>query len=161
VSERPLTTMSVEIRTATASDSGPIGDLISEFHVYLRGLGDSTEFRFGAKAYVRDGFGDNPAFAGLVAETDHTIVGYALYHEGYETDQGRRVVHLIDLYVHEAWRRRGIGRALLQRVAELGRERGAQVVLWSVYKPNELAAHFYEQLGARYVTGLHWMALDI
>ena len=153
--------MSVEIRTATASDSGSIGDLISEFQAYLRGLGDSTEFGFGANVYVRDGFGENAAFSGLVAETDRTIVGYALYHDGYETDRGRRVLHLIDLYVQQRWRRRGIGGALMRRAAELGRERGAQVMLWSVYKPNELAARFYEQCGARYITGLHWMVLDI
>jgi ribosomal protein S18 acetylase RimI-like enzyme len=151
----------INIRTATAADSGPIGDLISEFQAYLRGLGDRTEFGFGASAYLRDGFGDSPAFEGLVAEVGQAIVGYALYHHGYDTDRGRRVLHLIDLYVPETWRRQGIGEALVRRVAEAGRAHGAEVMLWSVYKPNEMAMHFYERLGARYVENLRWMALDI
>src|SRR5207245_3960086 len=108
----------------------------------------------GGGGWLRDGFGDDPAFKGVVGEASHTIVGYALYHDGYETDRGRRIVHLIDLYVQEAWRQRGIGKALVRRVADLGRGRGAQAMLWSVYKPNELAARFYERLGARYITGL-------
>jgi hypothetical protein len=31
----------------------------------------------------------------------------------------------------------------------------------SVYKPNALAAAFYERLGARYTADLVWMTLDI
>jgi ribosomal protein S18 acetylase RimI-like enzyme len=153
--------MRISIRTATASDSGPIGDLVSEFQAYLRGLGDRTEFGFGASAYVRDGFGASPAFEGLVAEIGEAIVGYALYHHGYDTDRGQRVVHLIDLYVREASRRQGVGEALVRRVAKVGQAHGAEVILWSVYKPNEMAARFYERLGARYIEDLHWMALDI
>ena len=153
--------MDISIRTATASDSESIGALISEFQAYLRKLGDRTEFRFGSSAYLRDGFGDSPAFQGLVAEVGKAIVGYALYHHGYDTDHGRRVLHLIDLYVQETWRRQGIGEALMRRVAEAGRAHRAQVMLWSVYKPNTTATSFYERLGARYVEDLHWMALDI
>ncbi len=153
--------MTIDIRTATASDSPAIGALASEFHTYLRSLGDPTEFRFGADAYLRDGFGPKPAFDGLVAEAFGIIVGYALFHDGYETDRGRRVIHLIDLYVQESRRRQGIGNALLRRVADVGQGRGAEILNWSVYKPNELAARFYEKLGARYITGLHWMVLDI
>lgn len=110
----------------------------------------------------RDGFGERAAFAGVVAEVDDAVVGYVLYHDGYETDRGRRLVHLIDLYVHKGARRRGVGRALMQRVAELGRDRGAEIVFWSVYKPNTLASAFYERVGARYAaTDLIWMSLDL
>ena len=149
------------IRPARESDADAIGTLAAEFQAYLRDLGDRTEFAWGAREYLRDGFGDRAAFAGVVAELDGQVVGYALYHDGYETDRGRRLVHLIDLYVQEGARRRGVGRALMDQVAELGRARGAEIILWSVYKPNALAAVFYERLGARYTSDLVWMALDI
>ena len=135
--------------------------LALEFQKYLRGLGDPTNFNFGADTYLRDGFGPRPAFQGLVAEASNTVVGYALFHDGYDTDRGRRVIHLIDLYVQETQRRQGIGKALVRRVVEIGQDRGAEILFWSVYKPNEPAARFYERLGARYITGLDWMVLDI
>jgi ribosomal protein S18 acetylase RimI-like enzyme len=153
--------MAVKIRRAKRSDAAAIGTLASEFQNYLRKLGDPAEFKFGADEYLRDGFGSRRAFEGLVAEAADAIVGYALFHDGYETDRGRRLIHLIDLYVQETRRRQGIGGALLQRVAALGQTRGAEFVLWSVYEPNEQAARFYEKVGARYLTGLHWMLLDI
>jgi ribosomal protein S18 acetylase RimI-like enzyme len=152
----------VIIRPARESRADAIGALAAEFQAYLRDLGDRTDFAWGAKEVLRDGFGERAAFAGVVAEVDGDVVGDALYHDGYETDRGRRLVHLIDLYV-QAWaRRQGVGRALMQRVAELGRERGAEFVFWSVYKPNAQARAFYERLGARYAgTDLVWMALDL
>jgi GNAT superfamily N-acetyltransferase len=150
------------VRAATESDAEAVGALAAEFQRYLRGLGDLTNFAFGATEFLRDGFGDRAAFAGVIAEVDGQVVGYALYHDGYETDRGRRLVHLIDLYVQEASRRRGIGRALMSRVAQLGRARGAGIMFWSVYKPNTLAGAFYERLGARYTAAdLLWMALDL
>jgi ribosomal protein S18 acetylase RimI-like enzyme len=153
--------MSVAIRAATMSDAEAIGRLAAEFQDYLRSLGDRTEFDFGASHYMRDGFGEDPAFAGLVAESGDAVVGYLLYHDGYETDHGRRVVHVIDLYVQAAWRRQGIGESLMRRAAEVGRARGAQLMLWSVYKPNALAMRFYEALGAKYIEDLHFMALNL
>lgn len=150
------------IRPAIESDAETIGALAAEFQAYLRGLGDRTDFAWGAQEFLRDGFGERAAFAGLVAELDGNVVGYALYHDGYETDRGRRLVHLIDLYVQEGSRRRGVGRALMQRVAELSRDRGVEIVFWSVYKPNALASAFYERFGARQAaTDLVWMALDL
>jgi ribosomal protein S18 acetylase RimI-like enzyme len=149
------------IRPATKADAEVIGSLAADFQAYLRRLGDRTDFTWGAKEFLRDGFGERAAFGGVVAEVNGQVVGYALYHDGYETDRGRRLVHLIDLYVQEGSRRRGVGRALMERVAELGRARGAEIVFWSVYKPNVLAAAFYERLGARYASDLLWMSLDI
>ena len=149
------------IRKATAQDAAAIGEMVAEFQVYLRGLGDQTNFEFGAEKYLRDGFGDDPAFEGLVAETDAGADGYLLYHFGYDTDTGQRLVHIVDLYVRETARQHGIGSALMQRVAEIGRGRGAEVMFWSVLEANMVARRFYEGLGARFVEGLRFMTLGI
>ena len=152
----------IAIRAATEADAEAVGRLVAEFQVYLRGLGDATEFGFDAAAYRRDGFGGDPAFQGFVAEEeDGAISGYLLYHFGYDTDRGRRVVHVIDLYVREDSRRRGIGEALMRRVGEAGREQGACALLWVVYRPNVLALRFYAGIGARVADDLHLMVLEL
>lgn len=154
-------TTCLTIRKATAHDAAAIGGMAAEFQAYLRRLGDKTEFDWGSPKYLRDGFGDDPAFEGLVAETETGIDGYLLYHFGYDTDVGQRLVFIIDLYVREAARQRGIGSALMKRVAELGRTRGAQAMFWSVFEANTTALRFYEALGAAPVKGLRFMALEI
>ncbi len=151
----------MHIRKATANDAPQVGALIAEFQQYLRDLGDTTQFAFGADAYLRDGFGDRPAFEGLVAENGDTIVGYALYHPGYNTDQAQRVLFMVDLYVRQTSRGQGVGEALMRSVAEAGRAQNAWAIVWAVFKPNKLAARFYQRLGAQYIKDLDWMTLPI
>jgi ribosomal protein S18 acetylase RimI-like enzyme len=54
------------------------------------------------------------------------------------------------LYVVEARRGQGIGRALLRQVARIAVERGADRLEWGVQKVNEAAIGFYGHLGARF-----------
>lgn len=153
--------LSVNIRPATASDAEAVGRLAREFADYLRNLGDLSDFRFTAQTYLRDGFGPNPAFCGLVAEVEGAVVGYMLYHFGYDTDRAERIMHVVDLYVNDSYRRRGAGRALMAEAARICRESGAVALTWTVYAPNALAAAFYKRLGARYASDLKIMYLRV
>lgn len=125
--------------------------------MYLRELGDDTQFEFTAQTYQRDGFGACPAFAGLAAELDDEVVGYLLNHFGYDTDRAMRLMIVIDLYVRETKRRRGIGEALMGAAAQICRDAGGRELIWSVFTPNKLAFRFYEHLGAKYIEGLKFM----
>ena len=149
--------MAITIRQSTAADADSIGDLAAEFHSYLRALGDHADFDWGAAKYLRDGFGENAAFEGLVAEVNSSVVGYALYHFGYDTDRGQRLIFLIDLYVSQRFRRNGIGEKLMHRISEIGRMRGAELIVWSVLKQNAMAMNFYEKLGAKCADELYFM----
>lgn len=152
-----MMTSGIHIRPATAADAQIIGRLAQQFADYLRGLGDTTDFQFDAGTYLRDGFGPNPAFAGIVADANSEVVGYLLYHFGYEVDRALRLLHVIDLYVRPEARSRGVGRTLMDEAARLCREAGGSELFWSVYRPNTLAAQFYERLGARLVKDLDFM----
>ena len=125
--------------------------------MYLRGLGDRTPVEFTAETYRRDGFGPHAAFTGLVAELDGEVVGYLLYHFGYDTDRAMRLMFVIDLYVQGAKRKRGIGEALMRAAAQICREAGGRELIWSVFVPNKLAFQFYERLGAKYIQELTFM----
>ena len=146
--------MSLNIRKATAADAQEIAALVKEFQGYLRALGDRTRFEFTAETYLRDGFGPNPAFSGLVAELDNKISGYLLYHLGYDTDRAMRLMYMIDLYVSQAKRRRGVGKSLMAEAKAICREAGSREIIWSVFIPNKLAFQFYESQGAKRIQGL-------
>jgi ribosomal protein S18 acetylase RimI-like enzyme len=151
--------MTLNIRAASAEDAQSVGKLAQQFADYLRSLGDTTDFKLNAQAYLRDGFGTNPAFSGLVAEQDDDIVGYLLYHFGYDTDNAMRILHVVDLYVDERVRRQGVGKALMSAAAKLSRDAGGMQLFWSVYVNNKMAASFYESLGARYTKDLLFMTI--
>ncbi len=151
----------MKIREATIDNAKDIGSLAKEFDKYLRALGDPTNFQFNAETYIRDGFGYNPAFKGLVAEENGTVVGYLLYHPGYDTDLAMRVFYVVDLFVGSAFRRRGIGRALMERVSEICLQEGGKSLFWSVYSPNQTAFRFYEQIGAYHNKEMEIMYLPL
>jgi len=152
---------SLTVRPSRIEDAESIGRMAGAFADYLRGLGDETDFRFNAQAFRRDGFGPDPAFAGLVAERDGQAIGYLHYCFGYDADAAARVIHIVDLWVEPQARGRGAARALMREVARVGRERNATLLFWAVYKPNRLAAGFYERLGARYLHDLDFMIIEV
>lgn len=102
--------------------------------------------RFSADTFVRDGFGENAAFATVVAEIEGEVVGYAIYYAGYDTDSATRGIYLADLFVEEARRRRGIGGELLAGLAAQARREGARWMFWSVLKRNRGARRFYKKI---------------
>jgi GNAT superfamily N-acetyltransferase len=153
--------MKFTVRPAESEDAESIGRLVKEFINYLRELGDEAEQKFDEAAYLRDGFGANPAFAGIVAENAGEILGYLLYHSGYDVDYATRTLHIVDLYVGERSRRHGIGRALMNQAAEICRSGGGTQLFWAVYEPNKKAINFYERLGARFTRNMSFMRLDL
>jgi len=151
--------MPFTIRAARADDAFAIGALARQFADYLRELGDTSEFRLTAEAYLRDGFGQNPAFAGLVAEADGRVIGYLLYHFGYDSDRAARTLDIADLYVEQTRRNQGVGGALMTHVADVARKAGAEEIVWAVYRANDPAIRFYERMGAHRLTDIFLMKL--
>jgi ribosomal protein S18 acetylase RimI-like enzyme len=150
---------SFTIRPARPEDAFSIGALARQFADYLRGLGDTSEFRLTAEAYLRDGFGENPAFAGLVAEEDGCVIGYLLYHFGYDSDRAARTLDIADLYVEQTKRNQGVGRALMTHAAEIARKAGAEEIVWAVFHSNDLATRFYEGVGGQRIHDIFLMRL--
>jgi len=153
--------MRFSIRQAVREDAISVEGLEREFSSELRSIGISSESSFSAESYLRDGFGPNPAFSGLVADSGTEILGYLLYHLGYEVEDAARILYVIDLYVRNDSRREGIGRALLEEATRVCRELGGSQVCWSVYASNSLALGFYEGIGASYIEDEKFMFFDV
>ena len=95
-------------------------------------------------------FGERPAAEVLLGfEADGEPMGFALFFQNFSTFLARPGIYLEDLYVRPDKRGRGLGRALLTRLARLAVERGCGRLDWSVLDWNENAIGFYKKLGAR------------
>ena len=107
---------------------------------------------------LRDGFGSERYFECLIAESDGQPAGFALFFPIFSTWKGRSI-HLEDLFVLPEFRKSGIGKALLRRVAAIAVERGCARLQWDVLEWNKLALDFYRALGA--VTLDEWRIMRV
>ena len=137
--------MPMVIRSATPDDAAPIHRLVIALATYEREPEAVVSTPDGIRAQLAD---PRPPFECLLAEDEGTIVGFALFFPTYSTWLGKQGLWLEDLFVLETHRRRGIGRALLARVAELAVARGCGRLEWSVLDWNRPALDFYRSLGA-------------
>ena len=128
-------------------------DDVSVILALIRGLADYERLAHEAvvtEADIRESlFGDRPAAEVLIAELGNDAAGFALFFHNYSTFLGRHGLYLEDLFVFPAHRGRGIGRALMRRLAQLAIERRCGRFEWWVLDWNESAIRFYESLGAR------------
>jgi GNAT superfamily N-acetyltransferase len=133
------------IRPARETDVELIFAMICELAEYERAPDQVT----GSPELLRDAlFGGTPTAEALVAERDRHAVGFALFHGTFSTWECRPGIWLEDLYVPPEERRGGVGRALLQHLARVARERGCTRLEWAALDWNTPALSFYEKLGA-------------
>lgn len=93
-------------------------------------------------------FGARPYANALVAEVEQKIVGFALYFYNYSTFLTKPGIYLEDLFVLPAYRRLGIGTALLKALAQQAIAEGCGRLEWSVLDWNAPAIAFYKRMGA-------------
>ncbi len=134
------------IRPATADDAGLLLAMIRELAEFER-MPDMVTNR--EEDLVRDGFGENPRFRALIAEWSGQPAGYAIFFDYYSTWAGPGLF-LEDLFVREAFRKRGIGTALLAEVARVAVAEHCYGIHWSVLDWNEKAIELYKAMGAEF-----------
>ena len=93
-------------------------------------------------------FGINSPAEVQIAYDKNKTLGFALYFRTFSTFLGRPGIYLEDLYGRESARGKGVGEALLRRLAQRTREIGGGRLEWSVLNWNEVAIKFYQKMGA-------------
>ncbi len=91
----------------------------------------------------------NPAVIALVAEEAGEVVGGLVAYELPKLEQKRSEVYIYDLAVATAHRRKGIATALIAKVRDIAKERGAWVVYVQADYGDEPAIALYTKLGIR------------
>ena len=83
----------------------------------------------------------------VVAELGGRVAGYGKLERPTPLPASDHVWQVTGLAVDPATERQGVGRALLEAMVELARERGGRRLTLRVFAPNERARRLYEALG--------------
>jgi GNAT superfamily N-acetyltransferase len=132
----------IRVRNAQATDAGLLWRMIHEMGQHEQLPVFATEERL-----TEDGFGNAPKFHSLIAEVDGSAAGYALFFECYSSFQGPGIF-LEDLFVRARFQGKGVGRALLARIAATVVELGYSGLTFNVLDWNQSALEFFESAGA-------------
>ena len=135
----------LRIEKAEERDAGLILSFIKELAEYERLSHEVVATEELLRASL---FGERPVAEVLIAYAGHEAVGFALFFHNFSTFLGRPGIYLEDLYVQPHVRGKGVGRALLSRLAQMALERGCGRLEWAVLDWNEPAIRFYRNLGA-------------
>ncbi len=141
--------MEITIRKAIQQDCHRIMELVNELAVYEKA---PYEITVQFDHFVESGFGENPVWWALVAETTSPtglkeVQAFALYHIRYSTWKGQRM-YLEDLLVTEKYRGQGIGKLLFNQLIEEAKVKNYNGIAWQVLDWNEPAINFYKKIGA-------------
>ncbi len=144
--------LSYEVRLATDTDADAI------CRIYNQGIEDriaTLEIDPRTPAERRQWIGNrSPRHPVIVAETPHgEVVGWGSLNV-FNAREAYRFVADFSVYVERSYRGKGVGRVLLARLIELGREHGFHKLVLSAFPFNTGGIALYERMGFRTV-GIH------
>jgi GNAT superfamily N-acetyltransferase len=152
--------MQITLRPATPADVPQVLTFIRDLATYER---EPDAVQATEADLLRDGFGPAKRFDCLIAEIAEanttTPAGFALYFHNYSTWRGHAGIYLEDLYVSPEHRGKGIGKALLTRVAAIAVAEGCPRYEWAVLDWNQPSIDFYRSLGA--VMKSEWKGMQV
>ena len=83
----------------------------------------------------------------LVAAEGDNLIGYATFSVEVSTWDADRYMHMDCLFLRPEARNKGIGRALMRRIAQEARDQGVIRMQWQTPSFNVDAIRFYDRLG--------------
>jgi len=104
-------------------------------------------------------FGTPPRGWALVAERDGAAVGFAAWSYRYVMYRAATMLYVTTVFVDEAARGGGTGRAIFGELARRALREGCLGVDWGVREDNATALAFYASIGAERRTGSASMTL--
>lgn len=137
--------MPLKIREAIPEDSQIIFDFIMELAIYEK-LPNAVKTT--VKEIKDSIFAPNSTVKALICEEDGKAIGYAVYFYNYSTWLGKKGIYLEDLYVSEAKRGKGAGKAMIKYLAKKAISENCGRFEWACLDWNTPSREFYESFGA-------------
>ncbi|MBI5263290.1 MAG: GNAT family N-acetyltransferase [Bradyrhizobium sp.] len=137
--------MSLLIRRARPEEAGLVLSFVRELAEYEN---LSHELEVTEQMIAQALFGENPRLFCDIAEWGGEPAGFAVWFINFSTFSGRHGIYLEDLFVRPAFRRNGIGKALLNHLAKECVANGWSRLQWAVLDWNTPSIEFYKSLGA-------------
>lgn len=136
--------MSNGIRWAMPEDMDELVRLCTEHAAYERSSFDPAGKE---EALAQMLFAPDARLKCLVAEEDARLIGYATFSVEVSTWDADRYMHMDCLFLRPEARNKGIGRALMRRIAQEARDQGLIRMQWQTPSFNVDAIRFYDRLG--------------
>lgn len=138
--------VSLRIRPAQPADADLIFALVRELADYenLQAEVDATPQTIAAALFAPE-----PKLFCDIAEWAGETAGFAVWFLNFSTFRGHHGIYLEDLFVRPAFRGKGIGKALMRRLAQRCVEDGLARFEWTVLDWNAPSIAFYQSIGAR------------
>lgn len=138
----------MEIRRINRSESDLVVDLFNKYRIFYQQPSDINLAHHFIQA--RLDHNESIIFVAFIRKNDKTIpVGFTQLYPAYSSVRAVRDWILNDLFVEEAYRKQGIGEALIRTVMEFARKNKATFVELSTAVNNFTAQRLYESVGFR------------
>jgi len=85
----------------------------------------------------------------IVAEMDGSVVGYASL-STFREKEGYAPTAEVSIYVDPDFHRRGIGKALLEKIISIGRELGFHCIIAGITAGNDISVKMHQNFGFTY-----------
>ncbi|MEJ5263287.1 MAG: GNAT family N-acetyltransferase [Ignavibacterium sp.] len=141
-----MNTEKLIIRRAEKSDIPNILMMIKELAEYEKLLHEVVTTEEHLEKVI---FGPQKFVEVLIAELNGALAGQTIFFHNFSTFVGRPGLYIEDLYVRPEFRGKGIGKALLNEVIKLAKDRNCGRVEWVVLDWNQPAIEFYKSIGAK------------
>lgn len=139
---------SIAIVEADLGDATHQEAIVHLVNTYARDpMGGGRELPEAVRATLIAGLQRHPTTMVFLAWDRDTPVGIAVCFVGFSTFIARPLLNIHDLAVIPAYRRQGVGRLLLERVAARGQELGCCKLTLEVRADNHSAQRLYEAVG--------------
>ena len=134
----------VTFRQAKAGDEGLVLEFIRGIAQYEKMLDEVVA----TEESIREWMVEKKMVEVIFAEAEGDTVGFALYFQNFSTFVGRAGLYLEDIFVKPQYRKKGYGKAIFKKLAQIAVERGCQRFEWVCLDWNQPSIDFYRSMGA-------------
>ena len=138
----------IKVRESKPGDEQSIYDLVKALAVYEKAPNEVINT---PEQIAKDLFENKICYA-YVAESNNSIIGFALYYVSYSTWKGKSL-YLEDLFVLPEFRKEGVGGLLFDEVVATAKRWNVKRMDWQILDWNEPALNFYKKKNAHLDSG--------